>query len=167
MGVVPSFDKRIAKYLEAPGGKVTTYTEADLETRAGISGIPEGMVVVQPDSKKWVLLVKVKTAKNTLDKEGPIAESFGDSAALTVTIKAPGAAAPVDMTANPATRQVTTSAKVSAPKRGPRLKKPEPEKSPSLATDEGDDVSGHSMGNVSTQTPKVDEAVLSTPWIDS
>ena len=425
VGVVPSFGKRILKYLGAPGGKITTYTEANLETRDGISGVPDGLIVVQRGSKTWVALVEVKTAKNTLDKdqidrylqianglgfdamltisneivadstESPVkidkrrtrkvrlahvswsrimteavievehrgvddpeqawilgeliayldnensgaggyegmgqdwvavrnaarqhtlratdpgvqavaedweefveylalklrqslgrkvepiyprsstrdsrlkanAESLGESATLAATIKVPDAAAPVDMTANLAARQVTTSAKVSAPKEGraktrinwilrqlkdtpsdlrievhyprtrtttsdmvetvrsrpellllpddtrreptaftvaltrdmgtkrgktrgsfvaesmhqtvgfygdvlqkvskwtppaPRLKKPEPEKSPSPAPDQGDDVSGHSIGDVPTQPPKVDEAVRST-----
>ena len=47
LGIVPSFGKRILRYLGAPGGKITTYTEPHLETGDGTKGIPDGLIHVQ------------------------------------------------------------------------------------------------------------------------
>jgi hypothetical protein len=69
LGIVPSFGKRILKYLGAPGGKITTYTEPHLETRDGTSGIPDGLIHVQRGKSEWVALVEVKTGSNHLDSD--------------------------------------------------------------------------------------------------
>ena len=90
MGVVPSFGKRILKYLGAPGGTITAFTEPHLETRDGLAGIPDGMIVVERGSKRWVALVEVKTARNNLDADQidrylQIANGLGFDAMLTIS----------------------------------------------------------------------------------
>ena len=69
MSIVPSFGKKILKYLGAPAGKITTYTEPHLETRDGTIGIPDGLIHIQRGNREWVALVEVKTASNHLDSD--------------------------------------------------------------------------------------------------
>lgn len=90
LGIVPSFGKRILKYLGAPGGKITTYTEPHLETRDGTSGIPDGLIHVQRGKSEWVALVEVKTSSNHLDSDQinrylQIANGLGYDAMLTIS----------------------------------------------------------------------------------
>ena len=90
LGIVPSFGKRILKYLGAPGGKITTYTEPHLETRDGTKGIPDGLIHIQRGKSEWVALVEVKTGSNHLDSDQinrylQIANGLSYNAMLTIS----------------------------------------------------------------------------------
>ena len=90
LGIVPSFGKRILKYLGAPAGKITTYTEPHLETSDGTTGIPDGLIHVQRGKSEWVALVEVKTGSNHLDSDQinlylQIANGLGYNAVLTIS----------------------------------------------------------------------------------
>lgn len=89
MTIVPSFGKRILKYLGAPGGKIATYTEPHLETR-DIAGIPDGLIHVRKGKTEWVALLEVKTGKNPLKSDQinrylQLANSLGYNAMLTIS----------------------------------------------------------------------------------
>ena len=90
LGIVPSFGKRILKYLGAPGGKITTYTEPHLEIGDGTKRIPDGLIHVQRGKSEWVALVEVKTGSNHLDSDQinrylQIANGLGYNAMLTIS----------------------------------------------------------------------------------
>ncbi len=69
MGIVPSFAKSVLKYLGAPAGRVSAYTEPHLKTKEGVSAIPDGLIVVERGSNQWTCLVEVKTGKASLDAD--------------------------------------------------------------------------------------------------
>lgn len=69
MQVVPSFGKAVLKYVGAPAGRISCFTEPSFETDEGGTARPDGLIVVQRGKTHWVCLVEVKTGKATLDSE--------------------------------------------------------------------------------------------------
>jgi hypothetical protein len=66
MGAVPQFGRAILDHLDAPGGRLTTFTEirfVDADTKLSI---PDGALVVERGKTRWVCLVEVKTAGASL-----------------------------------------------------------------------------------------------------
>jgi hypothetical protein len=68
MGIVPSFGKAILSYLDAPSGRISTYTEVQFRDKEG-KAIPDGAIVVEWGKNRWVCLVEVKTGKGQLASE--------------------------------------------------------------------------------------------------
>jgi hypothetical protein len=69
MGAVPQFGRAILDHVDAPGGRIQTYTEirfVDEDTRLSI---PDGAVVLERGRARWVCLVEIKTAGAELRKE--------------------------------------------------------------------------------------------------
>lgn len=69
MQVVPSFGKAILRYVGAPAGRISCFTEPTFETDEGGTARPDGLIVVERGKTHWVCLVEVKTGKSTLDSE--------------------------------------------------------------------------------------------------
>jgi len=62
MGAVPQFGRALLDHLDAPGGRLSTFTEirfVDADTKLSI---PDGALVVERGKVRWVCLVEVKTA---------------------------------------------------------------------------------------------------------
>jgi hypothetical protein len=69
MSAVPQFGRAILNHVDAPGGRIQTFTEIrfiDVDTKLSI---PDGAVVVERGKSRWVCLVEVKTAGAELRSE--------------------------------------------------------------------------------------------------
>ena len=66
MAVVPSFGKAILRYLKAPAGEISTFTEVRFKDGDGATLIPDGAIVVERGKTRWVCLVEVKTGSSSL-----------------------------------------------------------------------------------------------------
>ncbi|MDP3984931.1 MAG: hypothetical protein Q8Q52_08020, partial [Acidimicrobiia bacterium] len=66
MAVVPSFGKAILRYLKAPAGEISTFTEVRFKDDDGATLIPDGAIVVERGRTRWVCLVEVKTGSSSL-----------------------------------------------------------------------------------------------------
>src|SRR4029079_11617805 len=61
MGAVPQFGRAILDHLDAPGGRIATFTEIRFVDADAKLSIPDGAVVVERGKVRWVCLVEVKT----------------------------------------------------------------------------------------------------------
>lgn len=73
MMAVPEFARAVLKHLDAPAGRVTTFTEVSLPG-AGSNGQgnkvrPDGAIVVERGKTWWACFVEVKTGPNVLTEE--------------------------------------------------------------------------------------------------
>ncbi|GBE22686.1 hypothetical protein BMS3Bbin01_02062 [bacterium BMS3Bbin01] len=89
MGIVPSFGKALLSYLNAPAGRISTFTEVHFEDDDG-TAIPDGAIIVERGKTRWVCLVEVKTRNAELTSEQvnrymKIAVANGFDAVLTIS----------------------------------------------------------------------------------
>lgn len=66
---VPAFAQKILAVMEAPGGRVSTYSEVRLKAPDGTVHIPDGAIVVERGRRRWSCLVEVKTATAVLEPD--------------------------------------------------------------------------------------------------
>src|SRR6185503_2798060 len=59
MRAVPQFGRSLVALLEAPGGKLDTYTEVRFLDADEKTAIPDGAIVVERGKTRWVCLVEV------------------------------------------------------------------------------------------------------------
>ncbi len=90
IGAVPEFGKDLLSDLSAPKGRISTYTEVQLEDSEGKLSIPDGAIIVERGKKKWSCLVEVKTGSAELDTEQvsrylDIAREYDFDAVLTIS----------------------------------------------------------------------------------
>lgn len=64
--VVPSFGRELLDDLDAPRGKLSTFTEVRLKDERGKTHIPDGAIVVDRGKTHWTCLVEVKTGRALL-----------------------------------------------------------------------------------------------------
>lgn len=62
MGAVPQFGRAIVDQIDAPGGRIQTFTEIRFVDVDAKLSIPDGAIVVERGKARWVCLVEVKTA---------------------------------------------------------------------------------------------------------
>jgi hypothetical protein len=62
LGAVPQFGRAILQHLDAPAGKITTYTEVRFQDEGTNLAIPDGAIIVTHGKTRWVCLVEVKTS---------------------------------------------------------------------------------------------------------
>ena len=89
MGIVPSFGKAILSYLNAPAGRISTFTEIQFEDEDG-KAIPDGAIIVEWGKTRWVCLVEVKTGDGELTSDQVnryvrVAVANGFDAVLTIS----------------------------------------------------------------------------------
>ncbi len=90
MAAVPQFGRALLAHLEAPGGRIRTYTEVRFTDGEDKLQIPDGAIVVERGKTRWVCLVEVKTGGAALrpeqvEKYLEIARSNGFDAVLTIS----------------------------------------------------------------------------------
>ena len=90
MKAVPQFGRAILTHLDAPGGRISTYTEVRFEDAAEKTAIPDGAIVVERGRTHWTCLVEVKTGGAALraeqiEKYLDIARTHGFDAVLTIS----------------------------------------------------------------------------------
>ena len=61
MKAVPQFGRSILAHVDAPAGRIETYTEVRFRDADEKTVIPDGAVVVERGRTRWVGLVEVKT----------------------------------------------------------------------------------------------------------
>ena len=61
MRAVPQFGRALLSNLDAPAGRIETYTEVRFTDADDKTVIPDGAVVVERGKTRWVCLVEVKT----------------------------------------------------------------------------------------------------------
>jgi hypothetical protein len=69
MVAVPDFGRDVLSGLDAPAGRISTYTEVRFEDDGGKTLRPDGAIVVKRGAKRWSCLVEVKTGRNELRAE--------------------------------------------------------------------------------------------------
>lgn len=69
MGAVPEFGRAVLSGLNAPRGRISTYTEVQFKDPDGKLSIPDGAVVVERGKTRWCCLVEVKTSGAPLKPE--------------------------------------------------------------------------------------------------
>src|SRR6187397_2077161 len=69
MRAVPQFGRSLVSHLDAPGGKLDTYTEVRFLDADEKTAIPDGAIVVERGKTRWVCLVEVKTGGAALRQE--------------------------------------------------------------------------------------------------
>jgi hypothetical protein len=69
LSAVPSFAQRFLQIMEAPGGRVRTFTEVRLKGPDGKTHIPDGAIVVERGARRWSCLLEVKTATARLEMD--------------------------------------------------------------------------------------------------
>src|SRR5688572_25987254 len=62
MRAVPQFGRAILAYLDAPAGRINTFTEVRFLDVDEKTSIPDGAVVVERGKTRWVCLLELKTA---------------------------------------------------------------------------------------------------------
>lgn len=62
MGAVPQFGRAILDHVDAPAGRIQTFTEIRFKDEDTKLSIPDGAVVVERGKARWVCLIEVKTA---------------------------------------------------------------------------------------------------------
>jgi hypothetical protein len=90
MKAVPQFGRAVLSHLDAPGGRISTYTEVRFEDGADKTVIPDGAIVVERGKTRWICLVEVKTGRAALraeqiEKYLDIARANGIDALLTIS----------------------------------------------------------------------------------
>jgi hypothetical protein len=66
MRAVPDFGRALLSHLDAPAGKITTFTEVQLRADDEKMWIPDGAIVVERGKTRWRCLVEVKTSGGPL-----------------------------------------------------------------------------------------------------
>lgn len=106
MRAVPQFGRAILTHLDAPAGKLNTYTEVRFLDADEKTSIPDGAVVVERGKTRWVCLVELKTAGASLlapqvERYLDLARTNGFDAVLTISnqITASPAESPVPIDA--------------------------------------------------------------------
>lgn len=104
MAAVPEFGRAITSRLGAPAGRLTTYTEVEFKGATGSKVRPDGALVVERGSTKWLALVEVKTGTNELRRdqvEGylDVARDEGMNCVVTISNQIAGSSSglPVDV----------------------------------------------------------------------
>lgn len=69
LSAVPAFAQRFLKAMEAPRGRVSTYSEVRLKGSDGKTHIPDGAIVVERGGRRWSCLIEVKTATARLETD--------------------------------------------------------------------------------------------------
>ncbi|MCK9486852.1 MAG: hypothetical protein M0R73_09180 [Dehalococcoidia bacterium] len=69
MAAVPDYGRALLSRMGAPAGRLSSFTEVELKTPAGTKIRPDGALVVERGSTRWVALVEVKTGTNELRRE--------------------------------------------------------------------------------------------------
>lgn len=69
LSAVPAFSQRFLRAMDAPGGRVQTFTEVRLKDVDGRTHIPDGAIVVQRGKRRWSCLIEVKTASAQLETD--------------------------------------------------------------------------------------------------
>jgi hypothetical protein len=90
VGAVPEFGHALLGPLGAPKGRIHTFTEVQFKDADGRSCIPDGAVVIERGSKRFTLLVEVKTGDAELQPEQvsrylDIARANGFDGVLTIS----------------------------------------------------------------------------------
>src|SRR3954470_4222182 len=62
IGAVPQFGRAVLTRLDAPGGRIRTFTEVRFVDDDAKLSIPDGAIVIERGKTRWVCLVEVKTA---------------------------------------------------------------------------------------------------------
>lgn len=66
---VPAFAQRVLGVMDAPGGRISTYSEVRLKAQNGSVHIPDGAIVVERGRRRWACLLEVKTATAVLEPD--------------------------------------------------------------------------------------------------
>ncbi len=66
---VPAFAQKVLAVMDAPGGRISTYSEVRLKGKDGGVHIPDGAVVVELGKRRWSCLVEVKTSGVALEAD--------------------------------------------------------------------------------------------------
>lgn len=87
---VPSFGKALLRALDAPAGKISTFTEVRLKDGDDVSHVPDGAIVVEKGSRRWSALLEVKTGRNAVPADQvlrylDLARRYGFDAVFTVS----------------------------------------------------------------------------------
>jgi hypothetical protein len=90
MRAVPQFGKSILAHLDAPAGRIDTFSEVRFLDAGGSTVIPDGAVVVERGKTRWVCLIEVKTGGAALraeqvEKYLDVAKANGIEAVLTIS----------------------------------------------------------------------------------
>ncbi|MEK6720374.1 MAG: hypothetical protein AABZ33_06845 [Chloroflexota bacterium] len=90
MRAVPQFGKALLSHLDAPAGRIETFTEVRFLDADQKTVIPDGAVVVERGKTRWVCLVEVKTGGASLTTEQvekylEVARANGFAAVLTIS----------------------------------------------------------------------------------
>ena len=90
MRAVPQFGRALLSNLDAPAGRIDTYTEVRFTDADDKTVIPDGAVVVERGKTRWVCLVEVKTGGAALrteqvEKYLDVARTNGFDAVLTIS----------------------------------------------------------------------------------
>jgi hypothetical protein len=134
MSAVPQFGRGLLAHLDAPAGRIRTFTEIRFTDGDEKTLIPDGAVVVERGKTRWVCLVEVKTGGAALRSEQvekylDIARANDIDAVLTISnqITASAAESPIPVDARRTRRvplrhlswwQVMTEARVQHEHRG-------------------------------------------------
>jgi hypothetical protein len=90
MGAVPEFGRALLRHLDAPSGRISTYTEVRFADQDKKVAIPDGAIVVERGKTRWKCLVEVKTGKAPLNAAQvstylELARAHGIDAVLTIS----------------------------------------------------------------------------------
>jgi len=66
MKAVPAFGRAVLDHLDAPAGRIATYSEVRFSAEGERTTIPDGGIVVERGKTRWRCLVEVKTGNATL-----------------------------------------------------------------------------------------------------
>jgi hypothetical protein len=69
LSAVPAFSQRFLRWMDAPGGRVRTFSEVRLKDHDGKTHIPDGAIVVERGNRQWSCLIEVKTAAARLETD--------------------------------------------------------------------------------------------------
>jgi hypothetical protein len=69
LSAVPAFAQRFLRAMDAPGGRVQTFTEVRLKGSDGKTHVPDGAIVVERGGRRWSCLIEVKTASAKLETD--------------------------------------------------------------------------------------------------
>jgi hypothetical protein len=59
---VPQFGRAVLRHVDAPTGKLTTYTEIRFQDEDAKLSIPDGAIVIERGKARWVCLLEIKTS---------------------------------------------------------------------------------------------------------
>ena len=90
MRAVPQFGRAILAHLDAPAGRINTFTEVRFLDADEKTSIPDGAVVVERGKTRWVCLLELKTAgaplrADQVERYLDLAKANGFDAVLTIS----------------------------------------------------------------------------------